>query len=271
MNARLVDILYRHDPTFRSLATDVLGVTSADDFVSAVYDRDFSKMCPDPSEVSVPGAPAGRKTRKRGRLVPVSKASLPQSKKLLRRMLKPVVAGAAGATTLKAGQEIQQYRAEQGYTTVEEPRPHVYGKADLEVCKADDDKRQVFGWASVTHVDGKPVVDRQGDFIELDEVEKSAYDYVLDSRIGGAQHRREGDAPFHAADLIESFVVTDDKASAMGIPQSGRRGWWVGFQVHDEDTWQDVKSGRKTGFSVHGRGKRENVSGLFTPEEVHSP
>ena len=141
--------------------------------------------------------------------------------------------------------------------------------ADVEFTKVDSDKRQVFGWASVTHRNGKPVIDRQGDFLELEEVEKSAYDYVVKSRVGGRQHRRSEDGtPFHAADLIESFVVTDDKAKLMGIPQDGPRGWWVGFKVNDDDTWADVKAGRTTGFSVHGKGKRETLEGDFVPQDA---
>lgn len=135
-----------------------------------------------------------------------------------------------------------------------------------EFSKVDSDRRQVFGWASITHMNGKPVVDRQGDFIDLEEVEKSAYNYVVNSRVGGSQHRRDGDQPFHAADLIESIVFTPEKMEAMGLPSEGQQGWWVGFKVNDEDTWQDVKAGRKTGFSVHGRGRRHPVVGDLIPE-----
>jgi hypothetical protein len=39
-----------------------------------------------------------------------------------------------------------------------------------EFAKADEDKRQVFGWASIVEVDGQPVVDRQGDWISPEEM-----------------------------------------------------------------------------------------------------
>lgn len=185
----------------------------------------------------------------------------------------------AGATAVKGKQKYDDLDA-QGliphkqpvYTG--EPYQEVLGKADdvdeldayAEFSKVDSDKRQVFGWASITHMNGKPVVDRQGDFIDLEEVEKSAYNYVVNSRVGGSQHRRDGDRPFHAADLIESIVFTPEKMDAMGLPSEGQQGWWVGFKVNDEDTWQDVKAGRKTGFSVHGRGRRHPVEGDLIPE-----
>lgn len=132
------------------------------------------------------------------------------------------------------------------------------GGFDMEFAKTDDEKKLVFGWASITDRDGQPVADRQGDIIALEEVEKSAYQYVVKSRTGGRQHRRneEDGTPFHASDLVESLVVTPEKREAMGLPDSVPNGWWVGFKVRDDDTWDAVKKGDVTGFSIHGRGKR---------------
>jgi len=128
-----------------------------------------------------------------------------------------------------------------------------------EFVKMDTDKRQVFGWASVVEVNGQPVIDRQGDWITPDEIEKAAYEYVVKSRKGGDQHQRQGDVPFHASDLIESFVVTPEKIEKMGLPEDTPVGWWVGFKVNNEDTWQKVKKGTATGFSIHGKGKRREI------------
>ena len=63
--------------------------------------------------------------------------------------------------------------------------------------------------------------------------------------------------PFQASDMVESFVVNDEKRNAMGLGDDVPDGWWVGFKVSDEDTWGKVKSGEVTGFSVHGKGKRQ--------------
>jgi hypothetical protein len=128
-----------------------------------------------------------------------------------------------------------------------------------EFAKTDEDKRQVFGWASVVELNGQPVVDRQGDWISPDEMEKAAYEYVLKSRKGGHQHKRDGENPFHASDMIESFVMTPEKISKMGLPDDTPVGWWVGYKVHDEDAWSKIKKGEVTGFSIHGRGKRREV------------
>lgn len=136
-----------------------------------------------------------------------------------------------------------------------------------DISKVDSDKQQIFGWASVAELDGKPVVDLQGDYIHPDDVEKAAYDYVLNSRVGGDMHDRideygnliEKAGPRHVSDLIESMVFTPEKCEAMGISKNLAGRWWTGFQVNDPDVWMDVKEGRRTGFSIHGAGLRKSI------------
>jgi hypothetical protein len=125
-----------------------------------------------------------------------------------------------------------------------------------EFSKVDADKQQVFGWASVVELNGEPIVDLQGDYISPDEMEKSAYEYVIKSRKGGDMHLRDEWNPVQKSEMIESFIVTPEKKAAMGIPDSVPTGWWVGFQVRDPQVWAKVKSGERTGFSIHGRGHR---------------
>jgi hypothetical protein len=130
-------------------------------------------------------------------------------------------------------------------------------KWEGEISKVDSDKRQVFGWASIVEMNGEPVVDLQGDYIAIDEVEKSAYEYVHKSRKGGDMHlRNEFGEPKVGSHMIESFVVTEDKKEALGLPPETPTGWWVGYQVNDDELWGKVKSGERTGFSIHGRGIR---------------
>jgi Putative phage serine protease XkdF len=126
-----------------------------------------------------------------------------------------------------------------------------------ELSKLDPDKRQVFGWASITKIDGQDVFDRQGDYIALEEIEKSAYHYVHNSRAGGNMHQRAGEVPLKVSDMVESFVVTPEKLEKMGLESNALpHGWWVGYQINDEDLWQEVKDGKKLSFSIHGKGVR---------------
>jgi hypothetical protein len=124
-----------------------------------------------------------------------------------------------------------------------------------EVSKVDEDKRLAFGWASIAYLpDGTLVDDKQGDVLDdVEEVEKSAYDFVVDCRDGGEMHIRKG-----IGTLVESVVFTPEKIEAMGIPANTMPlGWWVGFRVSDDDVWDRIKKGDYRMFSVHGRGTRK--------------
>lgn len=131
-----------------------------------------------------------------------------------------------------------------------------------EIVKRSDERQQVFGWAYVTHdVNGEIVVDKSGEFVDShDEIENAAYTFVLNSRKGGVEHRRDDDGVIAKSTLIESVVFTPEKKDALGIPQGAiPDGWWVGYQIHDENVWRQVKEGKLTSFSVHGSGKKERL------------
>jgi hypothetical protein len=125
------------------------------------------------------------------------------------------------------------------------------------IVKIDQDQQLVFGWANVIEDEnGQTILDRQSDFIDsADELEKSAYDYVLHCRDGGEMHVRKG-----VATMVESMVFTKEKQDALGVPPGTMPvGWWLGFKVNDSDVWAEVKKGGYIGFSVHGKGRREKV------------
>jgi hypothetical protein len=174
-------------------------------------------------------------------------------------------AAAAGAVTLNN-------RRKNGQQQASDPYAQYYGKrADFTVVSKftefDDDQQLAFGWASVTRLHGQPVLDRQGDYISTDDIEKAAYEYVQKSRRGGHMHRRdEFDQPVHVSDVVESVVFTPEKIEKMGLPADYPQGWWMGVKIHDPDVWTDVKSGKLTGFSIHGKGRRQEV-GIDTAME----
>jgi len=124
------------------------------------------------------------------------------------------------------------------------------------VVKSDDDKRLVFGWASVAvRATGEVIEDFQGDVIEIDELEKAAHEYTADFGTAGEMHERGG-----VGRLVESVVFTKEKAAAMGIPDGYMpEGWWVGFRIDDADVWQKVKDGTYSMFSIEGTAQRVPV------------
>jgi cation transport regulator ChaB len=130
------------------------------------------------------------------------------------------------------------------------------------VHKINDEKKQVFGWALVSHEwigDGenlilKQVTDYQDDLVDEDDLEEMAYNFVKKYREGGEMHLKGG-----SATCIESFVSTLEKQKQLGIPEGTMPvGWLIGFQVTDDKAWQKIKSGEYEGFSIEGTGRRVN-------------
>lgn len=126
------------------------------------------------------------------------------------------------------------------------------------IIKTDDDKRLVFGWASVSvTVEGEQVEDHQKDLIDPEDLEAAAYEYVLHFRDTGEEHiptlRKKGK-------LVESCVFTAEKQKAMGIPEGiVPIGWWIGFKIEDDEAWEKVKNGTYKMFSIEGKANRVPV------------
>lgn len=125
---------------------------------------------------------------------------------------------------------------------------------EFEIAKLDEDERLVFGWANVSmRADGELIVDRQGDIIEPAELEKAAYDFVLDFRESGVNHKGETKGR-----LVESLVVTPEKLAAMGLAKDALpTGWWIGVKIDDPEVFKRVKKGELAMFSIQGSAQRE--------------
>lgn len=139
----------------------------------------------------------------------------------------------------------------------EEPPSQII-KGRCEIAKADEDKMQVFGWASVSLTEsGEQIEDWQGDLIDPEDLEIAAYEYVQFYGNGGEMH----DDPNHiVSKMIESVVFTEDKIKAMGIPEGTLpTGWWVGFQIQDPEVWEKVKNGTYNMFSIEGTAERIEI------------
>ena len=122
-----------------------------------------------------------------------------------------------------------------------------------EVTKMDDDKRIVYGYASVISKNGEPIVDRQGDIITADELEKAASEFMLNSRIGKTMHFGEP-----TTTIIHSFPMTDEIKKAYQI-ESPYEAWLIAVKVHDDATWDMVKKGELKDFSIGGQATRREL------------
>jgi hypothetical protein len=152
-----------------------------------------------------------------------------------------------------------QERAKRRVAKREEEAPVVEEDAEVElsadgaISKTDEERQMIFGWAYVTHdTEGNVNVDKSGDFIDaVEEIEKSAYDFVLNSRAGDFDHTN-----LKSAEMVESMVFTPEKIEKMGLPAgSVPLGWWIGFHFADKADWEIAKT--KKAFSIHGKGTRK--------------
>lgn len=118
------------------------------------------------------------------------------------------------------------------------------------VAKSDGDQGLIFGWASVVEENGHLIIDKQGDAILPEDLEKAAYDFMLHARQHGQMHDTIG-----TGRCIESMMFTKEKQAALGI-DLGKVGWWVGFKVEDGETRAAIKRGELPEFSIGGSGRR---------------
>ena len=90
--------------------------------------------------------------------------------------------------------------------------------------------------------------------IALADLEPAVYDFVRESRAAGADHQG---AP--VAEVVESLVMSPQKAEAMGLDAPPVTGWWVGVKVADPAVFAKVKDGTYTMFSIEGTAQRDEA------------
>jgi hypothetical protein len=132
----------------------------------------------------------------------------------------------------------------------------------FQITKVDTENRMVFGFFNVNKIGNELVEDLQQDTIETEELEKAAYDFVLNARIAGESHLRKG-----VGNLVESMMFTYEKEQAIlktleqiGIKDAqfslGVEGWWGGFQITDEEVLAKIDKGEYPMFSVGGKAEQ---------------
>lgn len=127
------------------------------------------------------------------------------------------------------------------------------------ILKANDDLRRITGWASVTSKGGAPVVDREGDVIQLDDMRDAVEEFMDSARNGGYMHERNDDGDLVAiGKVVDSFIIDADIAKAIGM-DTDVEGWLVTIKVDNAHVWAMVKSGEIGGFSIGFRGYRESA------------
>lgn len=122
---------------------------------------------------------------------------------------------------------------------------HLY----FEIEKAAPDGSFVRGWACVTSDEGRPVnVDWDGEVCPMPVLRAAVHEFMAGERVAKVMHDGQ-----QTGAIVESVIVDDDFAKAMGITHK-KRGWWAGMEVHCPIAKGRVVRGELKGFSLGGRG-----------------
>jgi hypothetical protein len=126
------------------------------------------------------------------------------------------------------------------------------------ITKADDIEQMVEGWASVSTAAGAaaPLVDLQGDSIEIDELQKAFCEYALNSRTLNFMH----DGPVRGT-LVEMMVFTPQRLEKLGLaPDAVPLGAFVSYHIPDAADYTKAKTDKLMAFSIEGVAVREEVA-----------
>lgn len=106
--------------------------------------------------------------------------------------------------------------------------------------KLDEEKRLVTGIVLQPEV-----VDAHGDVISVEEIEKTAHEFMEKFRAIGEQHLELAEAV-----PVESFTAKDDME--LGGEKVLKGSWVLTVKVLNDELWEAVKNGSYTGFSIGG-------------------
>jgi hypothetical protein len=120
-------------------------------------------------------------------------------------------------------------------------------KKSVPVMKMDEEQRLIYGIVLVPDVE-----DLQGDICSKEDIQAACHDYLVNSRLIKAQHRAPTDA-----EVVECYIAPVDIQIGKGIVPEGS--WVMVTKVHSNAMWEAVKKGDITGYSIGGRGTREEI------------
>lgn len=122
-----------------------------------------------------------------------------------------------------------------------------------DVFKSDEEARIVYGWASVITKANEPVVDLHGDVISASELVTATTDFMKSARQSFRMHKGK-----QIGQVVHSFPLTYEIAKSLGL-ETENEGWLVGVHVTDDDTWNSVKKGELSAFSIGGKAIRKEI------------
>lgn len=112
----------------------------------------------------------------------------------------------------------------------------------------EDEKRLVYG---VVYEPNVP--DAHNDMMEADEIEKSAHTFLKEYRNIDKQHDFQGGY----GEVVESYVAPQDFQVG---EETISKGSWVLVTKADEETWESIKKGEITGYSMAGIAEVDEIA-----------
>lgn len=120
---------------------------------------------------------------------------------------------------------------------------------EYKVCKSAADQRFTLGIAyPANRTDG----DAHGDFVTADQLERTAWDYMLRSRSVGLMHQPGTDG---AGTVVESYIYRGPDWTLENGKVVKTGDWMMGV-VWDENVWPEIKRGAIRGYSLQGWARR---------------
>lgn len=181
------------------------------------------------------------------------RAAIPASEKGVRKTVNaPLLEDGGKKNPAKLpGSGINPDEKDKKKLTTVPPMESVEKRLFIPITKADSEEQ------TITGVVLRPeVVDAQGDIISKDVIRKAAHKFLSGFNLGtklGLMHK-DFKKRF---ELYESFIVPMDMVIADKIVPEGS--WVIVVHVLDKTIWEQVKTGKLTGFSIGGKAKVNKV------------
>lgn len=130
--------------------------------------------------------------------------------------------------------------------------------AEIPILKVDEEKKIVTG---VVYEPDIP--DSQGDFMEADAIEKTAYEFMENHQNIDIKH------DFKTNDnlkVVESYIAKSEETIGDRKVKPGT--WVMGVKINDNTIWEGVKKGNFNGFSMGGTGIKQEVEDKKAPASI---
>lgn len=126
------------------------------------------------------------------------------------------------------------------------------------ILKTEEEKQLVTGVVYEPDVE-----DSHGDTMTAEEIEKAAYTFMENYQHIDKQH----DEIAGKGTVVENWIAKSDMTVGEQEVQAGT--WLMTVRVDDADTWEEIKKGEVTGFSMGGFGERVEIAKTddFTHED----